>query len=395
MRDARSNARRDIRSLSLLVGGTNFGSAAAIPVLPLHAGALGASVSSIGLAIGAYGLGRLLANLPAGHLADRAPVKPVLVAAGLAAATATGLIAVAGGVGQLLVLRLVAGLATGAAVTVAQTSLILIQPKSSPRAFGYLLSAQFAAGSLGPVVGGLVADAAGTSAAFVVAGAVGLGCSLAAAVGLRSPELRSVTQPARGAVEDREPGIGRRAFVGVCLAGGAVVFARYAGEQVLIPVLAYQEGGVSPRALGFTFGLAGAANVGLVVLSSRLGERVGQRLIVVVSLTTYATLVLGFLLVHEPIPMLGLVLVAGLVTAFSATAPTAYLLERAGGRGGSAIGAFRTVGDLAATVGAFTVGWFIDRASPDAAVLLVAAVLFVVAGAFTALTAALKSDNLL
>lgn len=378
------SASRDLAFVSVLVGGTNFGTAVAIPVLPLHANALGASVSTVGLVIAMFGLGRLLSNLPAGHLVERLPVKVLLVTAGLVAATASALVAVGGGIGLLLVLRLMSGIAAGTAVTVAQTSLLFIEVASSSRALGYLLSAQFAAGALGPVVGGVVAEEVGTSAAFVVAGGVGLACSLAAAWGLSSTRAPSAELVGGRAAS---PGIDRRPLLAVCLAGGVVVLARYGGEHVLIPVLAYGDAGVSPRDLGLTFGIVGAANAGLVVLSSRVGERIGHRSVVVASLTTYAFLLLGFLVVHDAGAMLGLVVVAGLVTAFSATAPTAYLLDLAAGRrGGPAVGAFRTISDLSGLVGAVATGWLIERADPSAAVVTLAVLVFVVAVSFAAMT---------
>lgn len=383
MRPAGSSSRRQIVFVSIVVGGVNFGTAVAVPVLPLHAFSLGAPASAVGLLVALFGLGRLLANVPAGHLVERFPAKALLVGAGLVGAAASALVAASGSVGSLLVLRFVNGLAAGTAVTVAQMSLILIDAESSARAFGYLLSAQFAAGALGPVVGGVVADAESTRAAFVVAGGVGLACSLAAAWGLRLPGVGA----AKGGDGDGAPSLDRRLFVGVCIAGAVVVLARYAGEHVLIPVLAYGEAGISPRDLGLTFGLVGVANVGLVVLSSRVGDRIGHRAVVIASLTVYAALLLGFLVVDEAGPVLVLVVVGGLVTAFSATSPTAYLLDMvAGRRGGPAIGIFRTAGDLAALVGAYAMGSVIEHADDATAVVALAVVVFSAAGSFTVLT---------
>ncbi|KAK9812728.1 hypothetical protein WJX72_002739 [[Myrmecia] bisecta] len=157
------------------------------PVLPAFAKEFDVGAAAIGMTMSSFALSRLILNLPAGVMADRFGRKPLLVWGPVL--TAVGMF----GSGQattfneLLAWRFVTG--AGSALQMAGAQLYLTdisQPENRARVMGTNQAAALLGVSIGPAVGGLLADMAGLRAPFTATGAAAL---LAAVYGqFRLPE---------------------------------------------------------------------------------------------------------------------------------------------------------------------------------------------------------------
>jgi MFS family permease len=148
--------------------------AALTPLVPYFAEELGLSKTLAGVLSGAFGAGVLLGSAPSGYLAARLGVRPTaLVGLGLMSASSL-LFGFAGGVWELIALRLAAGF--GSALSwVAAFTWVVAQTSEERRGqtIGTLLSAAVVGALLGPVLGSAAATV-GIPLAFALVSVVGL-----------------------------------------------------------------------------------------------------------------------------------------------------------------------------------------------------------------------------
>ncbi len=173
--------------LYFIVAGVSF------PVLPrliereLHGGDV-----EIGLAFGVFAVGMLTARPFVGFLSDRFGRRPMMVLGAIGVALTQFLIVPAAGLGfvAFLGVRFLTGVASSAMYLGQATTATELEPQArSGEIFSTFSVAVFVGFAIGPVLGESVLEASGFSAAFVVAGFVGLGC---AALGATLPETRPV-----------------------------------------------------------------------------------------------------------------------------------------------------------------------------------------------------------
>ncbi|MHB0869864.1 MAG: MFS transporter [Chloroflexota bacterium] len=146
-----------------------------MPILPVHAENLGASMGLVGTIVGAYGFSQLVLRIPLGIWSDRIGVRKPFILAGLAAAALGAL-----GLGLssdplwLVVWRAMSGV--GAAAWVAFTVLFssYFAPQKATRAMAYLTFVGFASQTVSTYAGGVVAQTWGWHAPFYVAMALGV-----------------------------------------------------------------------------------------------------------------------------------------------------------------------------------------------------------------------------
>ena len=161
------------------------------PVLPQFCDMLGCSGLELGAAISAFGLARLVLNVPVSIGADRFGRKPLLVAGPLINSVGMLGCGTASCIEELVAWRLVAGAGNSAYLGAAQLWLSdIATPETRARIIGANHSALLCGVSAGPALGGFVADAAGSlHAPFFV---VGVGAAAAGMQASRLPETRRV-----------------------------------------------------------------------------------------------------------------------------------------------------------------------------------------------------------
>lgn len=129
-----------------------------IPVLPIFAERLGGSDLEVGLLLAVYALAQLLVLPFWGWLSDRAGRKPVILVAIAGTAASYGLLATADSVAAIYVSRALAG-AFAASVSTAQAIITdVTSPKERARGMGLVGAAIGIALTVGPILGGRLAE---------------------------------------------------------------------------------------------------------------------------------------------------------------------------------------------------------------------------------------------
>ncbi len=381
-RHALANIRSDERLL-VICGSTVLvmaGQGVVGPVLPIYADDFGVSTAVVGLTITAFGLARLLLNVPAGLWADRAGRRVLLIGGPLV--TAVGMIGsgLAPSIWVLLLWRLVAG--AGSALYMTGAQIYLIDIAGDAQRARYIATNQGAllvGVSVGPAVGGLLADAYGLRAPFLV---VGAGALITALYGfLRLPEtLGKGTGTGRG--DDEPNGNGTnlpplsfvlsRQFVAVGVVTFAVFSVRSGFRQTLVPLVGVDKYGLDTGDLGLLFTALGIVGLVLIGPAGWAADRFGRKPSIVPP--GYVTAFGVGVVALAPSPLwfaIGL-LISSIGTGVSGPAPAAFVADIApADLRGSAMGLYRTWGDLGLVLAPLLAGLLADATNRETAMLAV------------------------
>ena len=350
---------------------------AIVPGLPELGQAFGLSSVMLGAVVSAFGVGRLLTNIPAGVLADRRGPRALLLGAAGALAVVTALTGWVTTLPLLLALRVVSGALGGTVVTV---GLAMLAARTPAQSRGTVLATaqgvQLAGAALGPVLGGMVLSAWGLRAVFLVA-------ALPVAAWLGWTWLRhdrDYWAPVRPVATDgavvplRLTRQAVLAVVGANVVGFAVFVARFGGEQTLAPLLA-RDAGLDARGLGFAMAAITVLSLAAMPLTARALDAGLRRRLLVPALGLGALAIAMYPLAHGPWAFAGLLVLAGACVTFGGIVPGVVLADVVpAARQGRATGVFRTVGDLGAVVGPLALGWALDAGGSVAAAAVLAGV---------------------
>lgn len=380
--------------LCCLIGATQMTWGTIVPALPLYVDRFGATALVLGPIIAAFGFGRVLANIPAGILLRWWRPRPYLWAVSLLLVVVTGLTGLAPGPDWLIAARVVAGVLGGAAITIGFAILVAgAPPARRGRVMATVTAVQMSAGAIGSFLGGLVLTWFPLEVVFLVA-SVPLALVLAwdalrpaahywlprGRAAKPSDAPRTVVEPAETvatqtlvelgetpraipaslpAASETGPTAPNYARVGVAaivialaLSSFATFFARFGGEQGLVPVAAYDTGGLTPLTLGVALAAATLLSLAALPVVGSLIDR-GHRLSVLVpGVLASAAALLLFPVANGPWLFALAIVLYGLATSVAGIVPTVLMSEAVPTRqSGLVVGITRTAGDLGAVAG--------------------------------------------
>ncbi len=359
-----------------------------IPVLPFFVQTLGGTEAAVGAAVAAFGLGRLLFDLPMGHLTEHLGRRRVLVIGTAFASVGSLLCGLAGSNQQLLVFRFVAGIGSAAVLVVGP--IIVADVSSSEnraRMMGvYSTFFQFAVG-IGPVIGGAMSASIGPRWPFFTFAIL---AAMAGVVGLtRLPETRrAIHHGASNQVQPRgaevlgylvrNPG-----FILVGLIGFAATAARTAGIFTVVPATAYRYGGLNPTQVGLAFTIANLLNFATVSAAGVLADRFGRKATIAPGALLVAVSFLLFSFqIGYPIFVLSAIF-WGIGSSMYNSPATAYAADLAPpGANGTTLGIYRALGDLGYVLGPIGLGYLADQVSPVMATLTISVLFLVILAPF-------------
>lgn len=340
-----------------------------VPLLPLYLADVGLSDSSLGVVIGAAGLGGMVSQIPWGRLIDRTSENVVLVLAVAMIAASVAVFGVIGSAIALGALRFVGGAGQSGWILSRQT--FLTHATDAPtrgKAMALFGGTSRTAFLVGPVIAGIVAEIAGFATAFLLS-AVVTGIGVLPLLLWRQTVQREVSTPAE---PSERPSL-RPHLRSLVLAGTGqiLVIAVRSGRFVVLPLVG-DSVGLSESEVGFLIGLSGLADLLLFPVSGFLMDRFGRLFAIV---PAFSLMGVGLFMLAASDTGAGVTLAAivigignglgsGTMLTLSAdlaptTAPSGFL---------AALGTIRDVGKIAGPV---VVGVVTDSASlPVSAVVL-------------------------
>lgn len=298
-----SQTRFDLRSIgpsvylpSLLFG---VGQGAIVPVIPLAARHLGASVATAGLVVAFVGVGRIVGDLPAGLLAMRLGERRAMLAALAVVSAALGVCIAAASVVALATAVAVIGFASAVFGLARHAYLAEVVPYGlRGRALSTLGGTHRIGMFIGPFLGAASMGWLGLDGAFwlhLIVSMVAAGVLIAVADPPRphrSRPARSLSVPPESiaGVIRRQASVLRTLGVAALLVGAA-----RASREVAIPLWG-EHIGLSPAATSIVFGVSGALEMLMFYPAGMTMDRFGRRWVVVPSM-----LILGSALLLMPL----------------------------------------------------------------------------------------------
>jgi MFS transporter, DHA1 family, multidrug resistance protein len=290
----------------------------------------------LGWVVAAFGVARLVTDLPAGGLASRWNPRGILMVAFGASAIASALGVFAGNVWQIAGVRLLIGVASA----IAQAMILAWLVGGSGRAARGRVMARSEAffsvlGLVVPALGGLLASTwFGWRVAFVlgaIAALIGLLAILAftragtaaRAVGFddqRASKPSESTSPP-GWLELRQGG---HLLLAAYLSTFVVFFSRNGLLNAGLPVLGADLLGFEPFQIGLLFSTLNAVSIGAVLLGGRLGDRLGRYRMLGPGLAILLASQVLMFLIHDQLTYVIVGLLQGLA-AFVNPIPTSLL----------------------------------------------------------------------
>ncbi len=216
-----------------------------VPMLPSYAQGLGATATQIGLIFAAFSLSRTLLTPVIGALADRSELKGLMIA-GLAGYAVLSL-AYAGAdtPAQLIMIRLLHGMASAFVIPLAMSYAATIAGEGQEGVYmGSLNMALFFGMGAGPLIGGLLTDGLGPASAFYALAALSslaLGLAVILLPPLRRERPKGGEGTLKGILKSREL-LGLLLFRTINALGSGNLMA-------FIPILA-RRSGLSTTAIG-------------------------------------------------------------------------------------------------------------------------------------------------
>jgi MFS family permease len=326
------------------------------PLLPSIQVGMHVSLASIGTYVSAYGLARLIVDLPSGALTTRIGPRPVAVLGVALNAVSSVAATFAPNFGLLLLARVGAGVGAGLLATVILSALSDVAP---PAIRGRVMSLYQVANNLGialyPLIGGLLGSLIGWRAGFAggAVAAILSGVILAPVMG-----RIGAAKPAAGKKVAAASPV-RRHQIAAVLALVAIYFGvtanmvnRHGFRNTVLPLFASSN--LHLNEVQSAAGITVMSLVGIVVTipGAALGDRIGRKRILVAGL---AILAIGDFVYPYLATDFATFILAGLLVGlgdFFASSQTALLSDMVEGpRRAMALGAYRFFVDLGALIG--------------------------------------------
>ena len=340
------------------------------PFLPFFIGDLGvASAQDQALwsgVVNAAGAGVMAISAPIwGVVADRKGRRPMLLRAMFASVVTVSLMSIATSPWHLLALRLVEGSLSGT-VTAATTLVATTSPKAR---LGYTLgvvqTAIFAGSSLGPLVGGFLAQLIGPRATFLAAGSC-LAVAGLIVLFLVRENFTPVARAAEAAVTGR---FGRVRLSLTMLIGGAmltlvtVLFVVRTASMAVQPIIPLFVAELAPTIsdpaaiAGLVMGALGFTSAASAMIFGRLGDRRGHWPILLGCITAAGLLYIPMAFVQHPWQLALLqglfgITAGGLIPSANALIASVTAPERRGAMYGLTAGAASLGGFVGPLLGA-------------------------------------------
>lgn len=370
-----------------------------VPVLPLFARNFGVGLFEVTLVVSVFAAARLVSNVYTGALTDRIGMRTSICWGAGIVAVSSLLIAVAPSYGFLLAFRGLGGVGSALFLNALLAFIVrAVDASKRGRAVGALQGAFLFGISLGPSVGGVLAEPLGLRWPFVIY-AVFCGASALVAYGFL-PRADALPREADGLTAEGPDGsmatrprglttiwraarelCSDRAFVAALVMMGASRWAATGLRFSLVPVFGAEEIGAGPLLVGVALTVAALTQLAVLWPAGRIADTLGRRRLAVPAYLAFAV-VAGTFGMAATVPAFFILMgLYGMGTGLTSVTPPAIVGDVVPAeRTGLAMGVLNTAGDLGIVLGPLISGLLADTAGyawgfgVSAALLVAAAV---------------------
>ncbi len=355
------------------------------PVLPSYAAHFGVGITAASFLITVFALARMTFRLPAGSLSDRFGSRIVCIGGGIVQACGALLAAIAPGIGLLLVARALQGVGSALFGTSVNRYLLVVTDKEDlGRSIAGFQGGILLGGTVGPLIGGVVAQQLGIFAPFYVQAGVALALAGVSAIVIETEGSDRVV--AKG--DSPRPSLGSilavPGFRVVMLSGFSLFFVRAGAINVVVPAFADDVLSLSPAQIGAVISLGSVVSLLVMPLAGGLSDSIGRWQVAVAGALITAGTVSLYGLADHAVHLYIVAALTGVGIGLAAVAlPTMIGDIAPAGTEGRASGVYRMANDMGWVFGPVTLGFLADRSQYGLAFIL-AGLPFLVAAAMLA-----------
>jgi len=355
------------KRIFLMISASTFlimlGAGIVVPILPRYAESFEASYLSVGFTISAFGLARIITDIPSGTLSDRVGRRPsillgttIFAASGLLAAYATS-------IKHLIAARFLQGVGAAIYTTSALAYIADILPSTRKgRYIGYYQSSFFLGSAFGPSLGGLLASIGGLKLPFLALSTLSLVSTLATYRGLvpSASKVEVVHQ------QKRIPSVitavlRSRSIIVSCVAAATTFILSTAIRFTLLPIYSEKILNLSEVEVGLVLTLIALVNFLMMSRAGLIADKFGAE----------ATMIYGFMFsglttalyaLSFDLPTLLTVSCSfGVATSLIAPAQVSLVVEASDPKHrGLSLGVYRVFSDIGFIVGPLLSGTLIE-----------------------------------
>lgn len=351
-----------------------------VALLPEFGAELSMSTLQLGLVTTAFAVGRLVADLPGGHLADRMMARSLMALA--AGGVAVGSLFLGLSVAALTVYIGAFLLGVSSATTNA-TGMTFFSRVAGPGHRGTSMAvfsgALLGGQAVGPAVAGVLSSAGGWRFAMFVATVAAGATAMILLANRTGPITPPPEGPARPATQDGKQTRGSTSFIVLQTVSFAVFLTLGAVPQTLVPLIGAGDLGLSTAVIGLALGMGGFARFLGTIVGGWLSDRVSRKVALVPGLLGQAAGVALLALEPNLFTWLSAIVIMSLASFAVPVAATIVGDITDPGRVGAHLGRFRFAGDIGLVTGPLVVSALFDGPGRVAAFGFVVIVLTVAA----------------
>ncbi len=356
----------------------SFSEGLLLPTLPVYALSFDVSFGQAALVLAAAGIGTMLADIPVGMVLSRLGMKPtMLIGAGLSTSAMFAL-ALATFYPELVIYQLIHGIGR-AMWSISRVSFIAdyVPAGQRGRATSIFGGLNRIGAFLGPLVGGVVATQFGLSAAFYMAGILGL---IAIAISIKyvdsSGHVQRHARHIRWGLVRTMMRTNRRDVTAASLAQVAGQMIR-AGRQTIIPFYAESVLGLNVAQIGLIQSLSSLVDMALFFPAGHIMDRFGRKFTSVPSFGLMALAMALIPLTTSFATLLAVTMIMGIGNGLGSGAMMTLGTDLAPpGATAEFLGIWRFIGDSGRAGGPIVVGAMADSSGFGVTSLVLAAVGF-------------------
>jgi MFS family permease len=353
---------RDVALLCLIIFIADVVFGVITPTFSLFAQDLGLSLAALGVLNTLGGATQFLVSAPLGVLSDRVGRTRVIIGGFLVFATAVLLYASATGPALLVAGRVLQGVAGIAAFQIGIAYLgDITKPGKRAVAFGSYTTAMGLGFTVGPLLGGFVAEHWGTRVSYAVGAGIALGGAALAWRVLHDPPAPS-TRAARASLLDGLRFSLRRRELLLVSFGNLLVSLTFAGAvSTFFPIYA-KDAGLTEATIGTLFAVRAFVSALGRLPNSIVTRKLGDQPVLFGALGLQMLVMFGIARAHGLLPLAALLALEGLAYGAYLVASQTWVADHteAAWRG-AAVGLYSTFGSLGGIIAPLGFGLLADR----------------------------------
>lgn len=327
-----------------------------VALLPEFGRDLSMSTFQLGMVTTTFAIGRLVADLPGGHFADRIRARTLMALSAVGVALGSLILGLSGLVLGVYVAAFVLGISSATTNATGMTFFSNVGGASHRGTSMAIFSAALLGGqAVGPAVAGLISSAGGWRFTMFIAAAAALTTAIVLVVARSKEPSPIAASPARQSPEDGRESAPPRVLAVLHSVSFAVFLTLGAVPQTLVPLIGANDLGLGTAAIGLALGVGGLGRFLGTIIGGRVSDRISRKAALVPGLLGQAAGVALLALDPSLIAWLTAIVIMSLASFAVPVAATILGDITEPGQIGTRLGRFRFVGDLGLITGPLVV----------------------------------------